>query len=175
MAPAKGRQRAPRPSAPGLHCSCRCSVATCLFSSTDVSGARGCPGGCCRYTALLRSTRRGHASRGPRASRASGRAAHLMLARASLTSSGRWAFFDPWAYNRGASSCVTAMGRGGAASGGWEGVWRVEPGEGPAPPRNLPHCPESLALTLLGTALPGHILTFLQGPLARSVLSGGCG
>lgn len=34
MAPAKGRQRAPWPSAPGLHCWCRCSVATCLFSST---------------------------------------------------------------------------------------------------------------------------------------------
>lgn len=29
--------------------------------------------------------------------------------------------------------------------------------------------------TVLGTALPGHILTFLQGPLARSVLGGGCG
>lgn len=28
---------------------------------------------------------------------------------------------------------------------------------------------------VLGTALPGHILTFLQGPLARSVLGGGCG
>ncbi|KAF6269711.1 hypothetical protein mRhiFer1_009690 [Rhinolophus ferrumequinum] len=98
-----------------------------------------------------------------------------MLARASLTSSGRWAFFDRGAYNLGAPPCVTAMGRGGLLPEDGEGVWRVEPGEGPAPPRNLPHCPVSPALTLLGTALPGHILTFLQGPLARSVLGGGCG
>lgn len=29
-------------------------------------------------------------------------------------------------------------------------MWRVEPGEGPAPPRNLPHCPVSPALHCAG-------------------------
>lgn len=117
MAPAKERQRAPWPSAPGLHCWCRCSVATCLFSSAvtfqGLEAALAAAAG--THAALLRSARRGHAGWGLRASRASGRAAHLMLARASLTSSGQWAFFDPWAYNLGAPPCVTAMGmrRGG--------------------------------------------------------------
>lgn len=61
-------------------------------------------------------------------------------------------------------------------------VWRVERrveggargGAGPSQkPSLLPSVPGPD--TKLDIALPGHVLTLLQGPLARSVLAGGCG
>lgn len=61
-------------------------------------------------------------------------------------------------------------------------VWRVERrveggargGAGPSQkPSLLPSVPGPD--TRLDIALPGHVLTLLQGPLARSVLAGGCG
>lgn len=60
----------------------------------------------------------------------------------------------------------------------WRVEWHVEggarggarPSQKPSPLPNVPGPDMEL-----DTALPGHILTLLQGSLARSVLGGGCG
>lgn len=53
-------------------------------------------------------------------------------------------------------------------------LWRAEPGAGPTLPRAL--CVPSVTGpdTLVGKALPGRLLSFIQGPLARSVPGGSC-
>lgn len=62
-----------------------------------------------------------------------------------------------------------------AVSGGCASGVEGRPRGGADPSQNPPFAQCHRPNTLVATALPGHILTFIQGPLARSVMGGsGC-